>query len=254
MDLATVRQVTVFRSWMSLRIGKSGEPTSEWDWGFSRPIFRRIWPLHVWMFRWKVISAGWNSSKVYRCFSIVFAVLIKYCWSYRTVAILNQWRWRDAVGLRLWRNRSSLSKIRKWTSASIDCPLFNLNRSSSTLKPTESIRRKQPISWRSMPTWNRISCLQLYVRLTLAQVHEMRFVFIFQLETFWLDEVYRSSVINIYARSLGGFPLAYIYGKQTTEKIKQQLETTHGQLNLEQIRKMVRHRSINSLTWPWNVF
>ena len=47
-------------------------------------------------------------------------------------------------------------------------------------------------------------------------------------------------MINIYARSLGGFPLAYIYGKQTTDKIKHQLETTNAQLNLEQIQKVVR--------------
>ncbi|CAF4638350.1 unnamed protein product, partial [Rotaria sp. Silwood2] len=35
------------------------------------------------------------------------------------------------------------------------------------------------------------------------------------LDTFWLDNTYRSSIINIYARSLGGFPLAFFYDHLT---------------------------------------
>ena len=64
-----------------------------------------------------------------------------------------------------------------------------------------------------------------------------------QLETFWLDDTYRGSIINIYARSLGGFPLAFIYGKQTTERVKLKLESTYGDHAIEHNRKSVR-RSI----------
>lgn len=62
-----------------------------------------------------------------------------------------------------------------------------------------------------------------------------------QLDTFWLDDTYRGSVINIYARSVGGFPLAFFYGKQKTEKIKNQFITIHGENNFEQTRKSVRN-------------
>jgi len=59
------------------------------------------------------------------------------------------------------------------------------------------------------------------------------------LDTFWLDDAYRSSIINIYARSLGGFPLAFFYGKQTTEKIKNQFSIAYGDNNFEQTRKTI---------------
>ena len=55
-----------------------------------------------------------------------------------------------------------------------------------------------------------------------------------------MDDTYRSSIINVYARPLGGFPLAFIYGKQTTEKIKDQFSVTYGDKNFEQTRKTVR--------------
>ncbi|CAF3940689.1 unnamed protein product [Rotaria sp. Silwood2] len=59
------------------------------------------------------------------------------------------------------------------------------------------------------------------------------------LDTFWLDNTYRSSIINIYARSLGGFPLAFFYGKQKTEKIKNQFSIIYGDNNFDQTRKTV---------------
>ncbi|CAF0914822.1 unnamed protein product [Adineta steineri] len=59
------------------------------------------------------------------------------------------------------------------------------------------------------------------------------------LDTFWLDDTYRTAIINIYGRSLGGFPLAFIYGKQTTERIKNQFSITYGDNNFEQTRKII---------------
>lgn len=55
-----------------------------------------------------------------------------------------------------------------------------------------------------------------------------------------MDDAYRSSIINIYARSLGGFPLAFFYGKQRTENLKQQWTLTYPDASLEQTRKSVR--------------
>ncbi|CAF1244993.1 unnamed protein product [Adineta ricciae] len=72
------------------------------------------------------------------------------------------------------------------------------------------------------------------------------------LDTFWLDDTYRSSIINVYARPLGGFPLAFIYGKQITEKIKDQFSITYGDKNFEQTRKTIfekAKKTIDHLTF-----
>ncbi|UJR27080.1 hypothetical protein I4U23_008382 [Adineta vaga] len=67
------------------------------------------------------------------------------------------------------------------------------------------------------------------------------------LDTFWLDDTYRSSIINVYARSLGGFPLAFIYGKQMTEKIRNQFNITYGDKNFEQTRKSIFEKGKKAL-------
>lgn len=97
-----------------------------------------------------------------------------------------------------------------------------------------------------------ILALQIYIKSNLipavvrrstCSMKEYWWNFHFQLETFWLDETYRVSMINVYGQPLGGFPLAFLFGKRRREEIRDKITTIYGDPENDENKKLVNKRS-----------